>query len=174
MRGVHEPAELLEVAGDQCRGRVFHPVVLRDDVPAPLPDHRLEVSLQCGERLDGDIPKERDPRQVAREDGDPPGALLAARVVGGRGKSTLHAGFADDQSDAGGEREMLRSEGPAIDLQRVPLPAAGADVLVHDSALHPDELVLRPLAEPDDVQRGEGKPVESEERVRRCDLQRGR
>jgi len=127
------------------------------------------------ELLDRDVAKGADFGQSFLQQGHPCLALLAANVVLGPGQLALDSGVAnDDAGIAGGERHRLVGQRPAIEKQGMARLAKAGDELVHDPAVHADEVVLRALAEQGHLLGPHLEPKQALKGERGHHLQRGR
>ena len=83
---------------------------------------------------------------------DAPAALLAPAIVLRVHEPVRHPGVGDDEPGRlEGERHEVVGQPPGVEEHRVPLLRHAGDELVHDAALHADELVLGVLREPGEL-----------------------
>ena len=101
-------------------------------------------------------------------------ALGAPFVVGGAVEPARRARMAHDELQAVRQRDRPPIERPAIELEGRAGGPARLGELIHQPALHPDIAVLRPLADPGQVERVDVARRVTEHRPCRGELDRRR
>src|ERR1700730_6078542 len=149
VRYVHELAEAAKVAFAERRFRLEDARILGDDVAAAPIHHLVELGAAGLELIERGVAQGPDPGVARAQRLDARRALATPEVVLRCDQRVLHAAVADrDQVLAERERHLLGRERAAIEEDRVSRPRRERDERVHDADLHPDDLVLRFLADP--------------------------
>ena len=159
MRGGHQLAQALQVAGLQRLGRGQRARVLGDDVAGAAEDERIQPGGVLRQPRLVDIAQRR--HAVVRGRGL---ALLAPGVVLAVDQAAAHPRVHDHHRHARGHRHRTAlRQMAAVDQQRVAGLAAGGDHLVHDPAVDADEAVLGALRQHRQIDRRQQRIVQAAE-----------
>ena len=143
MAFVHQTAEQLHICSLECRGGGLDPHIFGDDVTCPAQRDSVAARFKIRQRR---IAKRRHAKRRPRLR-----ALFDAAVVHPLRELAAASRVDNEKAVPGRQAAAPVPKITAVDLKRCRRFPDGADHMVHDPALQPDELVLDPLRQPREI-----------------------